>query len=856
MGTHVFRWESPANEVYVTGTFDNWSKSVNLAKDSGIFSQQVHVPSAAEDIFYKFVVDGKWTVDSTQPTAKDHEGNENNILRKDDIQPTTGAARSHASAYPTPSPASAIRSGVGPHATSAALAGAVPLEKNKNAEHMPGEFPAESPAVESLGGSRYISAMDFFSAGDIVPDFSTYKSATSTDPVSSRQQGGSNSVGEKAAAIGAGVAGVATATGAAAVEGAKNAGDKVKETVGAESLSSGREDQMLGVNPLPATSGIGNPIHAKPGEQLPPSQHYTANTLTSNVKLDKDSYEKSDAYPTSSTGDIAGPTNATMVPESGGLPVGNKSVSDGPADIDTIRSAAGSNTTTAQLAGQQPNQPRDVPEVVRESQQEAHASPEAAANPTATAEKTAMEQELRQKVPEEQPTSENSALKTAVAGAAGAGAAAATGAAAYAANIPSGISNAVSNFRGGNADEQAAPSVPNVVKESEKAAHVSPEAAANPEAVTEKSAVERELQSKIAPTNVTGPPAPVASASQIATAPHPQHGVEGGAGKDRGKDTEDAGLLGGMATGVTGAAAAVGGAAYAATQSAKDTVQQATGTKLSQNIKTTMTTSSESVFARDPFTAQDEYSTDPGPSPPMTASATSGGAKDAIKGRLVKSSAPVSDNPTIADDNTAAAIAAATGTGTVGGTETPPQTLKDGPVAPAGESHTDSHVGAGTAAAVGAGSVAAGGITASSATKSDKPALNASKETPAQSVATEAKQIASEPDDKTVAGGTKSADEAHGGTLPGTQMLPTSSKNKPKADSRDVSPMTRPEVTTGTAAATVEAKSEGTGKGHARGASSATGATAGSAEGGATPDKKAKRRSFFGRIKDKIRHHE
>jgi len=53
MGTFVFKWEHAASEVYVTGTFDDWSKSEKLVQTGNVFEKNVTLPSAAEKIYYK-----------------------------------------------------------------------------------------------------------------------------------------------------------------------------------------------------------------------------------------------------------------------------------------------------------------------------------------------------------------------------------------------------------------------------------------------------------------------------------------------------------------------------------------------------------------------------------------------------------------------------------------------------------------------------------------------------------------------------------------------------------------------------------------------------------------------------------
>jgi hypothetical protein len=53
MGSFVFKWEHAASEVYVTGTFDDWSKSEKLIQTGNVFEKNVTLPSAAEKIYYK-----------------------------------------------------------------------------------------------------------------------------------------------------------------------------------------------------------------------------------------------------------------------------------------------------------------------------------------------------------------------------------------------------------------------------------------------------------------------------------------------------------------------------------------------------------------------------------------------------------------------------------------------------------------------------------------------------------------------------------------------------------------------------------------------------------------------------------
>lgn len=161
--------------------------------------------------------------------------------------------------------------------------------------------------------------------------------------------------------------------------------------------------QEFKVDPIPATSGIGNPVTLQPSEKVPPPSSLTKNTVNSTVTTDKASYEKGpgaagQGQTTATQGGAFGvlPVTGQIIPESG-LPMGPQSTEGtGPS----VRSV-GAGATTAALAGQVPKEPRGVPEVVEKSQAEAGVEPEASANPEAVAEKRAVEKELEGKLPKE-----------------------------------------------------------------------------------------------------------------------------------------------------------------------------------------------------------------------------------------------------------------------------------------------------------------------------------------------------------------------------------------------------------------------------------------------------------------------
>lgn len=70
---HMFRWEQPAEEVFITGTFDNWSKSIKLEKQNDVFCKIVKLPWGKHR--YKFIVDGNWETSGAFPTELDNFGN-------------------------------------------------------------------------------------------------------------------------------------------------------------------------------------------------------------------------------------------------------------------------------------------------------------------------------------------------------------------------------------------------------------------------------------------------------------------------------------------------------------------------------------------------------------------------------------------------------------------------------------------------------------------------------------------------------------------------------------------------------------------------------------------------------------
>ncbi|KAM6507235.1 Cruciform DNA binding protein [Fusarium solani] len=482
MGSFTFKWEHPADEVYVTGTFDDWTKSVKLEKTGDVFSKTVDLKDASSKIYYKFVVDGNWVINQSAPNEPDTQGNVNNFLTPDQITQDT--------------PAAAILNTVTPTSTTAAMASEQPIEvkpveeKALN-EKVLDEKVAEDKAVAALTSEETLTenekAHPLETPSDIPGGFPITPATELDKPVT-----------------------------------------ELDKPVTVAPLANELE-KPISVNPLPASKGVGNPITLAPGEKIPES--ITAQSTDKYVKLDKESYEKSDAIPGVET--ELPPVSANTIPESSLPIIGAQDVA-----INTVTPVS----TTAALAAEVPLEPKPaVPEVVKESQEKANAAPEASAEAEGVEEKAKVEEELKEKVPEAPATSEGTAGQdTEKAQDAGLAALAATaGGAVIAAgltaketieekaapvvnnatevitdaaakNLPDAVKEklpvaaqeALDAKNKEQIREEVSPEVPAEVKESLVEAGKSPEAAANTEAVQEKKEVEAELLKEVKP--VTG----------------------------------------------------------------------------------------------------------------------------------------------------------------------------------------------------------------------------------------------------------------------------------------------------------------------------------------------------------------
>jgi hypothetical protein len=525
------------------------------------------MPLLADSNPSQFVVDGKWVTDPTAPQEDDGHHNINNILKPEDIKkhssPAAGgvAAGGIGAGIGAGGIGAALLSSVHPNSSSAKLAGNVPKEADKAGPSTdepssavppternpspPGAFPetpfheAESFAVNPIPASSGASNPVSVPAGDKLPDHEAVTGNTTKSKV----------------------------TGS-------------KEDYEKDASSALPEEKSYGISPIPASSGTGNPISLPAGEKLPDHKSITGNTIGSQVTTSKEDYEKdaSSDFPEKSYGvdpipASAGIGNPISVPArdsvkqhknllarsvdetattskedyekagSAAMPVGAAgagtaepsesafSVPDKTKDMipesslpmsgglkDTIGAgpfvqSSGPGTTTAALAGQVPLEPKSKAFVV-EDKTPSTSDPSPFLQSSGPGTTTAA---LAGQVPLESNTLSASGASP-FTQSSGAG----TTTAALAGQVPlepKSEATVLDDEKPSATLTGPAPDVPEVVKESLSQAHQSPEAAASPEAVEEKKEAERELLQQVKPTDAVGEPAPTLAAATSPTAP-------------------------------------------------------------------------------------------------------------------------------------------------------------------------------------------------------------------------------------------------------------------------------------------------------------------------------------------------
>lgn len=74
----VFRWTGEGQEVFLAGSFDNWSSRIRMVKSHGDFVTIIELPEGTHQ--YKFLVDGVWKTISTEPQTTSESGSCSNLI--------------------------------------------------------------------------------------------------------------------------------------------------------------------------------------------------------------------------------------------------------------------------------------------------------------------------------------------------------------------------------------------------------------------------------------------------------------------------------------------------------------------------------------------------------------------------------------------------------------------------------------------------------------------------------------------------------------------------------------------------------------------------------------------------------
>ncbi|KAM9392197.1 5'-AMP-activated protein kinase subunit beta-1b isoform 2-T2 [Pholidichthys leucotaenia] len=75
----VFRWTGAAKDVFVSGSFNNWSTKIPLNKSQNNFVAIMDLPEGEHQ--YKFCVDGQWVLDPTGAVTTTKTGTVNNVIQ-------------------------------------------------------------------------------------------------------------------------------------------------------------------------------------------------------------------------------------------------------------------------------------------------------------------------------------------------------------------------------------------------------------------------------------------------------------------------------------------------------------------------------------------------------------------------------------------------------------------------------------------------------------------------------------------------------------------------------------------------------------------------------------------------------
>ncbi|XP_020035765.1 5'-AMP-activated protein kinase subunit beta-2 isoform X2 [Castor canadensis] len=82
----VIRWSEGGKEVFISGSFNNWSTKIPLIKSHNDFVAILDLPEGEHQ--YKFFVDGQWVHDPSEPVITSQLGTINNLIhvKKSDFE--------------------------------------------------------------------------------------------------------------------------------------------------------------------------------------------------------------------------------------------------------------------------------------------------------------------------------------------------------------------------------------------------------------------------------------------------------------------------------------------------------------------------------------------------------------------------------------------------------------------------------------------------------------------------------------------------------------------------------------------------------------------------------------------------
>ncbi|KAI4252856.1 MAG: hypothetical protein LQ352_004029 [Teloschistes flavicans] len=294
------------------------------------------------------------------------------------------------------------------------------------------------------------------------------------------------------------------------------------------SLSKSDEsEQTFGVAPLPATGGFGNPVHLEPGEKAPDPSTFTSNTIHSHVTTDQESYEKG--------------SNAPQLPD---LVTPQKERDDKEASMFSLPEISKNMIPESSLPMGYTSLPDKDPGAIIQSAG-AHATTATLAG-NVPKEPTGVPQVVQESQNEagidaevdhnREAVREKSAVEREIESKIPEAPATSEGIAGQSSSstaqtadstiatggaghsLPASIQQSIDEINKGSA---IAPTVPDIVQESITESHMSPEAAGDKTMVSEKRTVEEELLKKVPTEDAAGEPAPTASASLSESAPAP-----------------------------------------------------------------------------------------------------------------------------------------------------------------------------------------------------------------------------------------------------------------------------------------------------------------------------------------------